>query len=318
MTVTVLSLNTAIDRTLVVPGLRPGGIYRAQSVRVEAGGKGLNVARVLRQLGEPVRVAGFLGGTAVPLVRERCTAIGIEQHWVEIEGESRTCLILLDGGGGPPTVINESGPSIGEPEVDELRRRLLEVVRPGEIVCLSGSAPPGVPAGWVRQIVSDLQARGVRVLVDTSDARLGEALEAVPWAVTPTLDEAAGVLGLETPEDLASALATRATHVVLTEGARGAIYAGGGDLWQLSPPPIVALNPIASGDALAAGFIAATARGSSGLESARFGVACGTANARQIAAGIPPVAEVEHIAAQVTVAKPGETGRGEVRPVSKN
>ncbi len=317
MTLTVLSLNTAIDRTLMVPGLRPGGVYRTQSVHVDAGGKGLNVARVLRQLGEPVRVVGFLGGAAIPLIRERCAAMGIEQHWVEIEGETRTCLILLDGEGGAPTVINESGPSVTETEVETLRRTLPAVIRSGEILALSGSAPPGVPRGFIREIVSALQSGGVRVLIDTSEVRLGEALEASPWAVTPTVDEAAGVLGPRPPEDLASALAARAEHVVLTEGARGAVYAGGGEVWQLVPPPVTALNPIASGDALAAGFISRMARGDTGLQSARFGVACGTANAAQNAAGIPSMAEVEEIASQVTMARVGEVGRGEVRPTPR-
>lgn len=318
MTVTVLSLNTAIDRTLVVPGLRPGGIYRTESVRVDAGGKGLNVARVLRQLGEQVRVIGFLGGAALPLVRERCSAMGIEQHWVEIEGESRTCLILLDGEGGPPTVINESGPSVRKTEVEELRRALPTIVQPGEIVCLSGSAPPGTPPDFVREMVSSLQSGGARVLVDTSEVRLGEALDALPWAVTPTRGEAAGVLGARPAEHLAEILAARAEQVVLTEGAQGAVYAGEGVLWRLTPPAITAVNPIASGDALAAGFMARMARGDTGLESARFGVACGTANAAQIAAGIPSIAEIESIARKVTTRRVGEVGRGDIRPTSRS
>src|SRR5919205_2004543 len=100
MSLTVLSLNTAVDRTLVVPDLQVGGMYRAGTVYAEAGGKGLNVARFLRRLGEPVRVIGFLGGAPSTFIRQRCAAAGIEQHWVETAGDSRTCLILVDGQGG--------------------------------------------------------------------------------------------------------------------------------------------------------------------------------------------------------------------------
>jgi 1-phosphofructokinase family hexose kinase len=316
MTLTVLSLNTAVDRTLVVPDLALGGISRAREVYVEAGGKGLNVARVLRQLGEPVHVAGFLGGKPAPFIRARCDALGIEQHWVETAGDSRTCLILVDGKGGHPTVVNEDGPAVRDTEVDALRRLLDAVVKPGDIACLSGSVPPGVPDGLVRDIVSSLQTRGIRVLVDTSEARLGEALAASPWAVTPTAGEAAGALGPMPPADLAGALAVRACHVILTRGARGAIYACGGDRWQLTPPAVVALNPIASGDALAAGFLHCMEEGASGLESARFAVACGTANAARIAPGIPSPAEVEAVAAAVMVERIGEGDRDDSRPPS--
>lgn len=310
----VVSLNTAIDRTLVVSGLRPGGIYRADSVHTDAGGKGLNVARVLRQLGQPARVVGFLGGMATPFVRERCAAMGIEQRWVPIEGESRTCLILLDGEGGQPTVINEPGPAVSGSELNSLRRTLLQAVSGDDIVCLSGSAPPGVPEGAIREIISSLKRSGVRVLADTSEARLQEALDTSLWAVTPTIEEATGVLGPLQPVDLAAALAARAEHVVLTQGAQGALYAGDGELWQLTPPVISALNPIASGDALVAGFVSRMINGDSGLDSARFAVACGTANAAQIESGISSRSEVEAIAPQVTARKIGEVGRPATGP----
>lgn len=310
MTLTVLSLNTAVDRTLVVPGLRLGGIYRTGDVYSEAGGKGLNVARFLRQLGEPVRVVGFLGGSVSTFIRGRLDALGIEQHWVATEGESRTCLILVDGEGQRPTVINEPGPAVRADEVAALRRTIFDLVEPGDRVSLSGSVPPGVPAGFVEEIVSALQSRGARVLVDTSEARLGEALSASPWAVTPTDDEAEGTLGPMPPVDLAGALAGRAQHVVLTQGARGALYAEGGNAWQLTPPPIVALNPIASGDALVAGFLSRVERGASGLESARFGVACGTSNAARIAPSLPDLRAIEAIESRVTVRRIGERGRG--------
>jgi 1-phosphofructokinase family hexose kinase len=309
VTITVLSLNTAVDRTLVVPGLQPGGVYRTSRVHVDAGGKGLNVARVLRQLGDPVRVIGFLGGMPAPLIQDRCTEMDIEQHWIRTRGETRTCLILVDGNGGAPTVINESGPAVKRTEVAALREMLDSAVGPGDLLSISGSAPPGVPGGFVGEMVAALQSRGGRVLVDTSEARLMEALEAAPWAITPNAEEGAMALGPASPPALAAALARRAGRALLTCGSQGAIYAEGGEMWQLTPPPINALNPIASGDALVAGFLSRTERGASGVESARFGVACGTANAAQVDAGVSSVAEVEALASRVTVKRIGEADR---------
>jgi fructose-1-phosphate kinase PfkB-like protein len=195
-------------------------------------------------------------------------------------------------------------------EVHALGRSISAAVQPGDTVCLSGSAPPGFPADGIREILSSLQSCGCRVLVDTSEARLPEALQASPWTVTPTDDEAAGALGSSPPEELATALAAHAHHVVLTRGAEGAIYASGDAIWQLTPPPIHALNPIASGDALVAGFLSRTEGGASGLESARFGVACGTGNAARIFPELPPAGDIETLAARVAVRQIGEGSRG--------
>jgi 1-phosphofructokinase family hexose kinase len=225
--------------------------------------------------------------------------MGLDQHWLTTAGSSRTCLILLGDAETGPTVINEEGPRVTPAEVEELRETLDRSVRSGDILCLSGSAPPGVPPGALGEIVTSLGHRGVRVMLDTSGARLAEALPAAPWGVAPNAAEASAVLGPHEPLRLAAALAERAEHVLLTLGSEGAIYAGKGESWRLTPPPLTAVNPIASGDALVAGFVWGMAHGRSGLESARLGVACGSANAAQLRAGVTSRARVEAMASEV-------------------
>jgi tagatose 6-phosphate kinase len=306
--IVVLSLNTAIDRTLLVPHFRPGEIYRAERVHAGAGGKGLNVARTLRQLGEPVRVVGFLGGPISSTIRERCTAHGIEAHWVEIAQDSRTCVVVVDPHASGQTVLNEPGPQVTLDEVRRLRDQIARVVHDGDLVCLSGSAPPGATETLYAELVAELQGRGARVLVDVSGRPLAGALESHPWAVKPNEDECRAALGLtEPPEDLAIHLARHAGIGLLTLGGDGVLVAQGTGLWRVHPPRIQAVNAVGSGDAFAAGFLAGIARGESVLDAVRLATACGAANAGRFEPSVGSHGEVEELARQVYVEQLGIT-----------
>ena len=168
--ITVLSLNTAVDRILVVPGFGAGEVYHAERALICAGGKGLNVARVVRRLGEPVQVVGFLGGAPERLIQGACVSLGIEQRWIKIERETRTCVTVVDPRSKSQTVVNEAGPVIGPREIDSLRAELLRSVHRNDMLCISGSAPPGVPVEFYAEIVREMRRRGVLVLVDVSGA----------------------------------------------------------------------------------------------------------------------------------------------------
>lgn len=298
----VLSLNTALDRVWVVPGLQIGEVHRTEQTTVYAGGKGLNVARVLRSLGQPVRVIGFLGGAPASRIEERCEHLGVETHWVRITGESRTCLILVDPENGRQTVVNEPGPRVTPEEVMQLRTVLDDTLRTDDVLAISGSAPPGAPNTLYREVVECGHERGVQVLVDASGDALCHALDAGPWAVAPNLDEARAIAGsVDSPRDVAVWLASRADIALLTLGAEGVLCAGDEELWQLRPPTVPVVNAVGSGDAFVAGFLAGTVQGCSSLDAVRLGVACGASNAARLEPGIGSPEEIEHLADRVTV-----------------
>src|SRR5438270_1460463 len=126
--IVVLSLNTAVDRVLQVPGFAPGTVMRVREARAFAGGKGINVARNVRRLGLPVRVVGFLGGSPWDLIETQCGALGIETRWVRTEGETRTCVTVVDPESDRQTVLNEPGPEVRPDEVERLLAGVLGAV----------------------------------------------------------------------------------------------------------------------------------------------------------------------------------------------
>ena len=304
--ITVLSLNTAIDRVLVVPGFQPGNVYRAESARPYAGGKGLNVVRALYRLGVPVRVVGFLGGSPRAFVEERCTAMGVEQHWVETAEESRTCAIIVDSGSGEQTVVNEPGPTVTDADLEELRTTLTRATASGDVLCISGSAPPGAPDRLYAEIVRLMHERGVRVLADVSGTVLRLTLDARPWAVAPNLDECLAAFSdtdrsRVTAVQMARRLVDYAELALLTLGRDGLVVADGSRAWLLRPPPVETVNAVGSVDAFVAGFLAGIARRLSPLEAARLGVACGASNAARLEPDIGDPDEVEALAAAVRI-----------------
>ncbi|HEX8919366.1 MAG TPA: hexose kinase [Chloroflexota bacterium] len=294
--ITVLSLNTAIDRLLVVPGFAAGNVYRARGARRFAGGKGLNVARAVRQLGEGVRVLGFAGGMTGEFVDAWCRKRGIEARWVVTECESRTCVIVVDPDADRQTVLNEPGPNISADELDRMRHLVQESVGPGDLLAISGSPPPGVPEQFYAEIVFELARWGVRVLIDAAGDVLRLALEAGPWSAAPNRNELEGVTGRTMGErDAADWLARRTQCALLTLGRDGLIFAADSRMWRLSAPDVDSVNAVGSGDALVAGFLVASARGAEPLEAARLAAACGAANAERLEPGIGDLERVEDL-----------------------
>jgi len=294
--IVVLTLNTAVDRIMVIPGLKVGEVFRAEESRVFAGGKGLNVVRVVRELGSPVRVVGFLGGTPVGFIQSECERMGIETHWAPTAGETRTCVIAVDPHESQ-TVLNEPGPRILPAEIERLAGAIREATSPGDLLCISGSAPPGVPDYFYREVVAEQQSRGIRVLVDVSGLPLRLAWEARPWAVKPNLAEARAALGTDDDGSaMARRLSDRAEHALVTAGAEGGWYASDGQVTEYRSPSITVVNAVGSGDALAAGFLVGMNSGMTTDEAVRLGVACGAANALRLEPGVGSRDEVDRLA----------------------
>ena len=255
--------NAAIDVTYTVPVLLPGEAHRVAEVRERAGGKGINVARVLHQLGEDVTVCGFAGGAAGAAIVADLQSSGIAQALTSIAGESRRAVAVVAQ--DQATVFNEQGPRVGE---DEWQRLVADIATTGvgaDVIVLSGSVPPGAPVDGYAQLVELAQRLGATVILDADGEALGHALEAAPDIVKPNASEAAAVLGRpvltrEDARDAGQALLRRGPHAaVVSRGPAGLVAVRDGEAIEARLPRTVDGNPTGAGDALAA----ALARGMS-------------------------------------------------------
>lgn len=235
--------NLALDVTYELPELRPGRTHRVHTVHTRAGGKGVNVARVLKSLGHDVLVLGLAGGATGEAVRADLEAAGLPHDLVPCAGETRRTMTLVAD--GEATLLNEPGPMITPAEWAALEAR----VPAADVLVVSGSLPPGVDD----DAIARLAARDVPVIVDTSGEPLRRAAP-YAWAVKPNAEELSALTGTDDP--VAGARSLRANAVIVSLGAAGLLAVTGDEVRRVAPPEVVEGNPTGAGDAVVAALAA--------------------------------------------------------------
>jgi 1-phosphofructokinase/tagatose 6-phosphate kinase len=200
MIVTV-TLNTAFARTITVPNFQRGQRHRASAGLPLAGGKGLNVARALKQLGVPVVATGLAGGQAGLRIVERLTAEAILNDFVRIEGESRTTTAVVDPTSNTYTEINEWGPAVKPEELEMLREKLEYLSQGADVVVFAGSLPRDVDDDFYADAIRDLARKHIPSALDCEGEPLRIGVEAEPFLVSPNQREAEALVGQEFHDD---------------------------------------------------------------------------------------------------------------------
>jgi 1-phosphofructokinase len=286
MIITV-TLNAAIDKSLSVPNFRLGRRHRTVEQRTMAGGKGVNIARTLKALGQPVIATGFAGGATGTHIVEQLTDESILNDFVRIREESRTNTSVLDPTTGEQTEINERGPAISEREAELFRDKLLYLARGAAIIVFAGSLPRGVEPDLYASLIHDLERLEVTTVIDTDGEPLRQAARAEPDVVSPNVLEAEELVErLQVVREIA-AIGPREAIMTLPDGCIAQVLIDGQP--QTKRARIAQREPIArrgSGDAFLAGYVAARYEGRPPDHCLRLGVACGAESTGRLEAGL--------------------------------
>lgn len=294
--VVTLTLNPAIDQTVSVDDFRAGEVNRVLEVRQNAGGKGVNVASALADLGVSVVATGFLGRENAGLFESLFRAKRIEDRFVRLAGSTRLGLKVVDGSCQKVTEINYPGLTPEAADLEALLAAVRELATPGTWFVLSGSLPPGVPADIYATLTREIRANGGKVLLDTSGEPLRLALAAKPDAVKPNQHELEHLTGtsLEALEDVASAASHLISQgiglVAVSMGAKGALLVQGKELLVAVPPSVPMRSTVGAGDTMVAGLVLARLQGQDLSNTARLATACGAHAVTRIASGVDPAA----------------------------
>ena len=300
-----ITLNPAVDRELTVPAIQFDSVLRATAWRVDVGGKGFNVCRMLHALGAESVALGFAGGRAGELLQDGLHALGIETDFVWVEGETRTNVSIVATEQACYVKVNEPGPTITAVAQNALLERVSQRAAPGDWWVLAGSLPPGVPATIYAELTHAIQNAGAQVILDSSGAALHHGCAARPFLVKPNEVEVGQLTGLpvESPEEVVAA--ARAVHglgvtaVVVSLGKRGALLVDGEQVWQAAPPAIQERNPIGAGDSMVGGLVWALSQDLPLPEALRWGMACGAATAAREGTAVGDLAQVQSLVTQV-------------------
>ena len=319
MIITV-TLNAAIDKSLSVPNFRLGRRHRTVEQRTMAGGKGVNIARTLKTLGQPVIATGFAGGATGTHIVEQLTEESILNDFVRIREESRTNTSVLDPTTGEQTEINERGPSVSEREVELFRDKLLYLARGAAIVVFAGSLPRGIESDIYAVLIRELERTGVTTVIDTEGEPLHQAVRAEPDVVSPNVIEAEELVGHEFASEQERSLGVREIAALgpheaimtLPDGCFAQVLVDGQPcMRRVSVEVRESIAKRGSGDAFLAGYIAARYEGRSPDQCLRFGVACGAESTARLGAGLIDPREARRLMGDVELSAielPAEVG----------
>ena len=309
MIVTV-TLNAAVDRTLLVPNFQIGQRHRASVGFLSAGGKGINIARALKRLGTPVVCTGLAGGRNGILLVEELTQEGVLNDFVRIRGESRTSTAVLDPTSNAYTEINEAGPEIADDELETLREKLAYLTQGADFVVFAGSLPRGVDTSFYAEAIRDAGRRHQLAVIDADGEPFRLGVGAEPHLVAPNVREAEELVGHEfgEEEDLGTALdeiaelGARNVLITMETGCYALLREDRNEVrLRARAPELEPVSTIGAGDTLLAGFLAARAAGRSFEDAVRTAVATGAASVLEPGPGRFDPREASRLTPLVTI-----------------
>lgn len=329
-----VSVNSSLDTAYIVPGLIVDGINRVKEKATVPGGKGNNVARVMRELGYHVVASGFAGGSRGATIHRGLEELGVVTEFVWTAEESRTCLALIDPVADALTQVLEPGAPIASGELLRLKQKLGGVMGEyaagavgtgvpdaplsGPYLLLAGSLPPGVPSGFYAELIHAARSYGFNAALDASGEALRLGLKARPAVIKVNVSEAAEALGMNErrADALTLAESLRAASgcqlAVVTAGREGAAAVGRLEQAGVDPtiiscfvkPPAASpvVSTVGSGDAFLGGLVGELSTGRDVIEALKTATACGAANALTLTAATIRKADAAHLREGVKVA----------------
>jgi 1-phosphofructokinase family hexose kinase len=306
--------NIALDRVVVAPGFRAGRQSRARLGFYQAGGSGVHATAVIQAFGGESRAIGFLGGHSGALWKEAARKAGLDTRMVPVNAETRLSYCIIDPQQGSMVESVEAGPACSPADLERLMA-CLDPNLPGcQMLILSGSLPPGIPADAYARMIELAQRHGVKTLADIHSQALKLALPARPWLIKPNLQEFHQLLGRVTSGRRELAAACRqlcdqtGVQIALSMERDGLLLTTSTEQWRLKPPPVAmhlpdgeGVNVIGCGDALVGALAYEYCETGDLLAAARLGLAA--AHVSLGTYGSPQVdpAQARQLAGQVQV-----------------
>lgn len=294
-----------MDTTYRIGRLARGGVMRVSARVCTPGGKGNNVARILRALGHDVVASGFVGGQAGAFIEGELKALGIEPEFVAVAGESRTCLAIVEDTSPAVTELLEPGPTVTSGSEQALLELVDVLATDADAVVLSGSLPDGARVDLYADLVRLARDRGAFVALDSSGAPLAEGLVAEPDLVKPNWAEMCALMGRSpggvsaavsfVQRRLIGAVLGVGSRVLLSLGRDGAILIGADDAVGLPALSVSAVNTVGAGDAMVAGYLDAWSRGERTAAALARASAVAAASTLQRDAGTIDAADVARL-----------------------
>lgn len=311
MIITV-TMNPAIDKTVEIDQLLPGGLNRIRKVEYDAGGKGINVSKTIRELGGTSIATGFLGGNAGKTIQSVLDEKKIRNDFIQVDGETRTNTKVFEKNGAV-TELNEPGPVISEDQIHALLQKLEDYADDHTLFVLAGSIPAGVDRNIYAEITRLVHKKGAKVLLDADGELFRNSLEAVPDIIKPNrveLEEYAGFDYRASQEELLN-LARKIRQkgigtVAVSMGKSGAMLVKDGYEVRCPALSVKAHSTVGAGDAMVAALAYSWDQGLDDDALTRLCIAASAGAVTTIGTKPPTRELVDQLAEQVIIERIGE------------
>jgi len=291
--IVTVTLNPAIDETIFLDTLQVGGVNRAKCLHRQAGGKGINVSRMLHHFGIPSTATGFLGKANGEIYKKFFKGKQIEDAFVWIPGETRPGIKIVNESNRQTTDLNFPGLKPSIEELDEFGKRLRSMIKPGRWFALSGSLPQGVSIDFFEKWLLMLKRGGAYVAVDTSGEALKAAIRCKVDLIKPNEHELAEILGHPLPDFASKVKAAvqlqheKGGHVILSLGSEGALFITPQNNLMASAPPVKVVSTVGAGDALLSGYLAGLLTNRPATDGARLATVFAWCNLERVDRKLP-------------------------------
>lgn len=280
-----VTLNPCIDKTITLRSFCEGGLNRAEDVRIDAGGKGINVAKVLKRLGGEPHAMGVLGRGGSQAIIQELERRKIEHEFYMTDGETRTNYKLFDREKHQITEVNESGFSVDAEALTAFMQQLEARLPEAAVLVLAGSCPKGAPADVYARLIQLAHKHKVKTILDADGAPFVFGLAALPYAIKPNRFELEQLHGSAFADDAAmydycrTILERGVQLMIVSMGAEGAAFFSRDEAYRVTLPPVVVQSTVGAGDSMVAAAAFGVQRNLPLQELARLATAAGTVTA---------------------------------------
>lgn len=270
-----------MDKTVTVDDFTLGVVNRVASERYDVGGKGINVAKVLKNFGEVSICMGFLGGIWENEFKKELKSRGIIDEFIRIEKSTRTNMKIVDAKNKVFTDVNAPGPIIEEEELKVFFSRFSELCKPGDIVVLSGGVAPGIPADIYAKLIRMAKGNGAKVILDAEGELLREGIKEKPDIIKPNAFELGKLMGIDEnnhKELVEAALKLKdigVNSILVSLGEKGAFYVSDEGIYITNGVKVSVKSTVGAGDSMVAALVYCLKNNISAKETLRFANACG-------------------------------------------
>jgi 6-phosphofructokinase 2 len=305
--IATVTLNPSLDRHVSVENLVLDDTNRWVSFKNEPGGKGINVSRVIHELGGSTIAYGFVGGVDGEILKHLLKNAGVPFDFTQIKGFIRSNFIITDLKTHRQTRISAPGPKVSPGEFKKLLDRVKLYKPKAQYMVFAGSVPPGLPYYIYKELIERIKNMGIITVLDAADLWLQEAIQALPDIIKPNVREAQTLMGrdLNTEEDIIGAvkeLVSRGIKIVaISRGKDGMIIADKNQVLKVNTPDVEVQSTVGAGDSTVAGLVLKLSQGGTLEEASSLAVAAGTAATLTTGTELCHKADVERLLPLVTV-----------------